>query len=219
MNYFFPTPWTNSDTINCAILIVYTIMAWYMYRTFEIGFRQTKFSLAINQFGIFNDQLKQFKDEGENIRFKLNLYSENDINNFTKAVEKSNGIYYIEIFLLLSHSPNEFTESEINEVRTQILFPLTKYYNRIFKFLEDIYNDNILTDEYKIILFNNIERDILQTYFRVCNNKFGEQKTVDFNIFKTIRFIPEQSFLKINQFYIENNLFKFENLMFYEGTL
>lgn len=208
--------WGNPDPINLLILIVYAIMAIFMYQTLKEAQKQTTYTLAINQFNIFNSELQEFITEGKNIKFNSNFAL--NTQSYYNCIDNSNAIQYIRLFPLPKQIAKEDEEQFINDFRVYVLFPLSRYYDKIYKFILQVEEDNIMTTKYKNSILYALERDILQTYFRVCNNQFGKRPTVDFENFKTIKFIPEDSFFKINQYYIANQKFSFESLGFYKDT-
>lgn len=217
---------TNADIINILILtvnflifIVYAIMAKYMYKTFTGGQKQTEISLAINQFNIYHFELQGLIEEAKNIKF----YSDLDLINgklksLSPAYDKANGINYIEVFSMLTNPSYDLKNNQdmINDFRHNVLFPLVRYYDKLFYYLNRVKNDKVLNHDYRNILYNHIESDLLQVYFRICNHCHGTYMTVDLSIFKTEVFDPE-SFYMINRFFIENKTFQYKDLNFYQS--
>ncbi len=207
--------------VNFLILIVYAFMAKYMYRTFIGGQKQTETSLAINQFNIYHTELQGLIEEGKNIKFHSDM-DEGILKTLNYQFIKSNGIEYISAFTIATDTLQDTLKNDknsqaiINDFRHNVLFPLSRYYDKLFHFLNRVKIDKVLNQDYKNILYNYIERDILQTYFRVCNNCVeGYYMTVDLTPFKTIKYDPE-TFYRINKFYIENEIFQYKDLAFYK---
>ena len=218
---------TTSDIINVLILIVYIITAGLIYLTFDQGRRQTGISLSIGQFNIFYDELKDFIDDARSIKFKSD-FGNNASPNIKSNIDNSNGINYVQLFAFTSTAEiitrNKKTDDdsewngEINDFRHNILFPLSRYYDRLFYFINNVYTDKILLDEHKKIIFNKIERDILQTYFRVSNySVYNNQLHYNLSTFDT-EVYKSESFYIINKFFIEHNLFQYKDLKFYQMT-
>lgn len=197
-------------------------MATLMYLTFKEGQKQTRISLAINQYNIFQKELDSFIKEANDIKFKSDL-SPTILAPYKHAFENANGIYYIKVFDDVLDSirllPDDSTERRplINDFRLNILTPLYRYYDKLYHFLIQINKDKVLTDQYKRILYNYIERDILLTYFRISNYKRGDTLYCDLSVFNTTGY-PISNFYLINDFYIKNNAFQYKNLKFYANT-
>jgi len=206
--------------INFLILIVYALMARYMYKTFTSGQKQTEISLAINQFKIYHFELQGLIEEAKNIKFRSDSVLSNEkLESLISSFNNSNGISYIYVFSMLTNPQYGLKNNQnmINDFRHNVLFPLIPYYAKIFSYLKRVKNDKVLNIDYKNILYYQIERDLLQTYFRICNNCHSNYKTVNLSIFKTEAFDPETFFI-INRFYIENDIFLFNDLKFYQNT-
>ncbi|MFA6089446.1 MAG: hypothetical protein WC755_06285 [Candidatus Woesearchaeota archaeon] len=218
--------WTTPDTINFFILIVYVITAFLIYRTFNEGRKQTKISLSINQFNIFYNDLKDLIEDAENIKYKTDL-GENANSSTKSYLEKSNGINYIGLFQFTLNTErlinkqlkdDNYTDTiQINDFRQNIIFPLGRYYDRLLYFLNSVDKDDILQINHKKIIYNKVERDILQTYFRVCNYQFSGKLDYNLSIFDTDTYKSEM-FYRINKFYINKNLFQYKDLEFYCKT-
>jgi len=217
--------WTTSDTINSLILIIYIITARVIYITFIEGKKQTAISLSISQFNIYYNELLDFFEDGKAIKLHSDL-GDKAHPIIKDNIEKVDGINYIYLFLYaekylvedIDDKNVDRIRNQINDFRHNILFPLEKYYDRLFHFLNSIYKDNILEKNHKNILFNKVERDILQTYFRICNYSFiTNEKNYDLSTFDTPKY-NSKSFYKINNLFIENKLFQYKSLEFYCKT-
>lgn len=214
--------WTTADTINTLILITYIVTAWVIYRTFKEGKRQTTISLSISQYNILYKELIDLIDDAKSLKFKSDLGNEAHVNIRTR-IDEANGINYIALFLFTAND-NKFIQSQpdgqshINDFRHNILFPLVRYYDRLHYFLETVIKDDVLEANHKKYIYNKMERDLLQTYFRVCNYRFMSNEP-DYNLrtFETEKFSAD-SFYKINSLFIEKNLFQFKDLDFYKRT-
>ena len=197
-------------------------MAYFLRKTFIEGKKQTKTSLAINQFNIFHDELKGLVVEAKEMRFHTDL-GNGILKTLNHEFEKANGIYYIGIFSISSDlkltlaQDAEDNRALINDFRHNVLFPLSQYYDKLYHFLNRIKCDETLSLDYKKILYNYIERDILQTYLRVCNYERGNKRHCELSIFKT-EVYDQNSFYNINNFYIDNSAFQYKDQAFYIKT-
>jgi hypothetical protein len=214
--------WSTSDTINTLILIVYIITAIVIYMTFKGGQEQTSISLSISQHNIYYNELLDFIEDAKNIKFNSYLGDKAHIS-IRSNIDKSNGIDYMSLFQFTDHYAATLDRNiddieQIDDFRFNVLFPLERYYDRLYYFLNTILKDKILKDNHKRIIFNKVERDILQTYFRVCNYAVpNDKRQYNLSTFDTEKYKSE-SFYKINQFYIDNRLFQFKDLDFYRKT-
>lgn len=104
--------WGNPVAINLVILVVYSIMAFLMWRTFKEGQRQSDVSLSISQFNTLNNDLKTLISEAKNIKF-ISGVSESFLKPFKNNFERSNSINNIYLFLI--PDTINFYEEEINE--------------------------------------------------------------------------------------------------------
>ncbi len=125
--------WTTNDTLNLLLVIVSVITAIYLIKTFTQGQKQTKTSLSINQFAIFQKELDGFISEGKQMRFNSNIERILDI--YKNDFSESNGIHYIGLFNILTQINYYNLESVerqeiINDFRQRILFPLFRYYDK-----------------------------------------------------------------------------------------
>ena len=218
------TCWTVTNWISFWGLFLSLITAGFLIANFFISRTITSTSLAINQFNIYNDELKSFKEEAKNIKFeqkfKYPMITPEDF-------EKSNGVSYITLFTfstdenIISNHNSDITLDpnylDIALFRSSVIFPLERFYAKLSHLLEKILKDKILLKRYKAILFSRIERDLLQDYFRICNYEFFEKRLYNLSIFKSEGY-NSNKFYKINQFYIANNLFDYEDLKFYKTT-
>jgi hypothetical protein len=216
--------WTVANWISFWGLILSLVTAAFLIANFFISRKITSTSLAINQFNIYNDEIKSFKEEAKNIKFeqkfKYSMITPEDFN-------KSNGVSYIVLFtfatdenIIRNHNPDITLDPnylDISLFRSSVIFPLERFYAKLSHLLEKILKDEILLKEYKAILFSRIERDLLQDYFRICNYEFLKRKLYNLAIFKSQGY-DANKFYKINEFYITNNLFDYENLKFYKAT-
>jgi len=233
--------WTTADTINSLILIVYTVTAYFIYNTLKVGQRQldegqkqfeegqklTKTSLALSQFNIYNDELKNFINDAKNIKFQSST-DENTNKKLKQDMLEANGIFYISLFSfiytakVLLNTKDDEESRKVNETvsdfRHNVLFPLERFYDRLLHFLNSVKKDLTMEDSYKQIIYTKVERDLLQTYFRICNYKIlGEKLDYDLVIFDTTVY-NSKSFYRINQFYIDNTAFNYKDLTFYNKT-
>lgn len=213
--------WTVANWIAFFSFLLSIATAFFLIKNFFLAQKQTKISLSINQFNIFQKELEGLIKEAKEIKFSSKY--PNLTKPYQQDFEESDGIYYITLFSIISHIKyynNESHEREnlLNDFRHQIIFPLMKYYSKILQFLSRVKNDEVLSKSYKNILYNYIERDVLQSYLRISNNQLGNELQYDLSIFETSVFDPT-SFYKINEFYIKDDLFQYQNLNFYINTL
>lgn len=206
--------------INIGSLFVAIITLIYLFKTYKTSQRQTSMSLAINQYNIYHSEFKDFLEEAKNLRFRSESLNLNQVG-LADATTKYNGLNYIEIFLCTI--PGSIWREKLAEFklehsfRSGVLFPLTLYHDRLYDFLCRINNDPILSGNYKGILYNYIERDLLQAYFRICNNTFRDSLEHNILEFSTNAY-DAKSFYAINDFYINNNAFRYKSLQFYQNT-
>ncbi len=208
------------DAINVAMLIATSVMAILMYKTFKSGQEQTSISLGINQYHIYYTEFKDYVEEAKNLKFddESDVLSKAGISNIKARFD---GLNYIPAFLFLRNlHENRVTrpdEELIDGFRFGVLFPLTRYYDRLFEFLQRIQNDEVLSERYKKILFMHAEKDLLQNYFRICNYTYANILWYNIEPLKTQGF-DYKPFYHINDLYIQNNLFQFKSLDFYKTT-
>lgn len=192
-----------------------------MWKTFKEGQRQSNVSLSISQFNILNKEFEGLLSEAQNMKFKSEL-EELPLKPFRQAFEKGNGIYYIELFEILNtikyyQEPSDEKRKCIIDFRHNVIFPLSRFYDKIHHFLQRVQIDKTINDDHKRILYYYIERDLLQTYFRVCNYRFGNILHCSLAEIET-KVFTEEAFHEINIFYKKNSLFQFKSLNFYETT-
>lgn len=217
--------WTTlgiSDIINIVICIIYLITAFLMFKTFKETKKQTGISLDISQYNIFHTELLDFIEEAKNSKFHSNLL-EDILKPLKNDYEKSNGIYYMHVFSNV-HTTINFNNGAdnlafINDYRSNVLFPLTRYYDKLLFFVNRIKDDKLLSIEYKLVLYYLIEMNVLPIYFRV-SNCLGPSGSIQCNLtpFSTENY-DSKTFYEINEFYIANNLFQYKDLKYYKHTL
>lgn len=217
--------WSTPTWISLGGFCISIITAIFLIINFFQNRNLAKTSLAINQFNIYYNSLKDFIDEAKKIQFKPE-YEDEEVHPIVKQhMEKSNGIWYIQLLMFVSHmshldiKPDEKLKSQMFNFTYCVLAPLVRYYDKLLHFLNAVYDDTVLADRYKKIIFNKVEQELLQIYFRVCNNvRWQEKKEYDLSKFKTVGF-DTSIFYEINSFYIKNKLFQYKNLEFYIKTL
>lgn len=220
---------TKDQLINICLVLVGLYTAIILFRTLKEGQRQSKeaqqqtgYSLAINQYNILYQDLVGITKRFAELNFKEIIKKDNVIETsflgkFHQGIEEANGmnISMIYLFRPFLHPENEkLTEAEIIHFRIYILFPLLREYVSLYDFLKEVKSDKILSDEYKNRFYKIIERDILQSYFRVCNYSYFND-ILKYN-FSKLQKVDLVDFFAINNFYIENNLFQYNNLEFYQ---
>jgi hypothetical protein len=205
---------------------------YFLYRTLKEGQKQanesnelTKQNLSISQYQIYMEEMKYFINLFQNLKFAVNPNALPGTD-FQTNISNYNGIDYIELFGPVMGHHNYFTtmneipfNKRVNEFRHNIIFPLFRKYSQLHNYLERIKADSVLKVDHKKLLYLLIERDILQTYFRICNNEDPlNQKSYNLSTFDTPVF-QSNSFYDVNQFYIDNSLFSLHSLKFYKETL
>jgi len=212
--------------VGCVNILVVAVTAIILYRTLKEGQRQseegrklTGYSLAINQYNILYQDLLGIIKKFEELNFTeiINKSNNPSLQKFNSGKEIANGMNLpmIYIFGQFLHPQNEdLTEKEVSNFRLFILFPLLREYVSLYDFLKEIRNDKILSVEYKSRFYKIIERDILQSYFRICNFSMFNH-ILKYNL-SSLQETDLEDFYAINNFYIENNLFQYNNLKFYQ---
>lgn len=187
---------------------------------------QSKATLAMNQYNIYYKELEGISAKFEGMNFKKNMERRDfDLNttfpqSFRQSLDLANGKNESLIGLFnLFMTPDRLTRTKHQEMyfKQDILLPLIRGYDHLFLFLNAIKNDRILTDEYKSMFYEKIEYELLQSYLRVCNYQFMDVDN-DFNL----SCYPAQwldEFYKVNDFYINNNAFRYKDLNFYRRTM
>ena len=135
---------------------------------------------------------------------------------FNQGIEEANGmnIAMMSLFRPFLHPENEnLKEIEVSSFRLFLLFPLLREYVSLLDFLKEVRSDKILSIEYKNRFYKIIERDVLQSYFRICN--FCMFQYMKYNL-SSLQKTDLEDFYAINNFYIENDLFQYNNLRFYQ---
>jgi hypothetical protein len=187
---------------------------------------QSRAILAMNQYNIYYKELEGISATFENMNFKKNMERRSfDLKttfplNFRQALDFANGkndklIGLFTLFMIPDR--NSRTKEQETYIQFDILQPLIRGYEHLLLFLNAIKDDNILTDEYKSMFYEKVEYELLQSYLRICNYKFMD-KTNDFDL----SCYPDQwvnEFKKINNFYINNNAFRYKDLDFYRTTM
>jgi hypothetical protein len=218
------TTWELADKINFAILIVYFITAIVIFITFWEGKKQTKISSSIGQYNIMKDEFSDFLEDAKNLKFNSKLI-ENADESIKPDLQNVNGIDYIPLFMfatdntVLSSLKKGDNDENKQDFRHNIIFPLERYYDKLYNYILSVVKDEILEQSHKDIILKKIERDILQTYFRVCNYGIGinGENFYQIHSFKTEKFNPD-SFYRINKLYTDKKLWQYKNLEFYQET-
>jgi hypothetical protein len=224
---------TKDQVINICLVFVALYTAIILLRTLKQIQLQTKeaqfqsrATLAMNQYNIYYKELEGISTKFEDMNFKKKMERSGfDIDitfpqNFRQSLDFANGkneslIALFNLFMI----PDRLKRTKNQEIYFQqdILLPLIRGYEHLFLFLNAIKNDKILTDEYKSMFYEKIEYELLQSYLRVCNYQFMD-KDNDFNL----SCYPAQwleEFYKVNNFYINNNVFRYKDLEFYRRTM
>lgn len=177
--------------------------------------------LAINEYNILTQDFELFFKHFEQIRFTLS--EEHFSKNFIIISNNSSGIDYINLLSTFLFSEAERGDDvqkrkRKNEFLSKVIFPLTRGYNNLYLFIEEVYANDILTDKYKGKFYFKAEQLILQNYFRICNNSAPNGALhYELGLLETNNFKIER-FLKLNQLYIDKGLFRVNDLQFYKET-
>jgi hypothetical protein len=213
--------WTASTSIALIGLAISLVTAFFLVRNFYLGRKMTGISVSINQFNIYYKELEGFIKEAKDMKFvskKPEL-----LKSYEERYRQANGISYINIFPVVKdvgfyEAESAERQAIIDDFRNEVIYPLFKFYDRLRHYLERIDDDSILSAEYKDILFNYVERDLLQDYLRITNHRAGGQLWYDLTLFETPVF-DQRIFYRINEFYISHEAFQFKDLAFYQRTL
>jgi len=219
--------------IGFLTVLVGAITAYILLRTLKEGQKQSKegqrqtgYSLAINQYNIqFQDLMgiiNKFKEINFKENFKKYKVDENIYPlNFRYGLNDANGINTAMIYLFIIFSipyKNETTKDQLFNFRLHILFPLLREYKSLLHFLNEIKDDTLLSQSHKNKFYKIIERDVLQSYFRICNNHTLPVAEPDYDL----SCYPKnniEDFCAINEFYIANSAFQYNTLEFYQNTI
>lgn len=194
--------------------------------------KQAEYSLAQNQYNIYRQELEFIIETFKTLKFSdaKNQFPAS----YADAFNKANGINtdMIKIFaFLLVIEVSQITNEQRVAFKMQIFQPLIWNYQRLLRFLVKIKDDNILSNIYKDMFYEKIEHDLLQSYFRICNNQTTDRgKDYDLKKIFTRKYKDEwqtlagdkkwiDEFYRVNNFYIENHTFRFKDLHFYQTTL
>lgn len=220
----FYLDWSRSELLNLFAVIAYFITAIIMYLTLDEGRKQTKISLSISQFNILDNLLSDFINEAKTITFKSELEDDSFLNNILKSHPELSGIYYMPLLIIALNNRlgvmlRDGEIDRLNNYRHNIVFPLVGYYDKLYGFIIDVIKDEVITEKYKKMLLKKVEREILQTYFRVCNYSVINDGVLAYNLnpLETENFDLD-SFYKINKLYIDKGLFEYKDLDFYKET-
>lgn len=232
MKFYFLDIWNIDNTIQSLVLLTAAISLFFLYRTLREGQKQakqsnklTKQSLSISQYQIFIEELKYFIERFQNLKFSVNPVSLPGPE-YNSDIQNATGIDYIKAFRPLIRPVTYFfnadrslNDAKADEFRHNILFPLYRHYSQLYNFLERVKSDSLLKEEHKNLLYLIVERDLLQTYFRITINEDPlRKKWYDLSMFDTAVF-NSNSLYAISNFYINNNLFTLHSLDFYKETL
>ncbi len=187
---------------------------------------QSRATLAMNQYNIYYKELEIITSTFENMNFKKNM-ERRDLDlkttfplNFRQSLDYANGrneklCGLFTLFMIPDR--HERTKHQETYFQHDVLLPLIRGYEHLLLFLNAIKNDRLLTDEYKSMFYEKIEYELLQSYLRICNYRFMyKDNDYDLSCF------PEQwldEFYKVNNFYINNNAFRYKDLAFYQRTM
>lgn len=232
MTFNFLNGWNIDNSIQTLLLITAAVSIYLLYKTLKAGQHQaeqsnelTRQNLSISQYQIYMEELKYFIKMFQELQFPVTpaTFHRSD---YRTDIQNSNGIDYMLTIKYVIDPEHYFLNSDrtenterVNEFRHNILFPLFRKYAQLHNFLQRIKADQLLKDEHKKLLYLLIERDLLQNYFRLCNNEFPDNtKNYDLSLFETQVFRIE-SLHAVNRFFIDNDLFALHSLQFYKETL
>ncbi len=199
-------------TLFSVILLIRTLSDSQTFNSRQLG---------INEYNILLQDFELVKTNIENLTFNFDTDGFSD--NFKKQLAESNRTNYISLFMLFLGSELSRTESDneelISRIRFGVIFPLIRNYKNLIIFLNEVIQNDILSDRYKKKFYLKTEQLLLQHYFRICNNvdSTGEPE-YDFKLFDTVAY-KSHEFTELNNLFIKNNLFQINDLEFYQKTL
>lgn len=197
------------------VVLVYTLMESQKYN---------KNLLAMDEYKIMLQDFEIIKLNLENLKFKIKLdqipeHFENDLRN-------ANGVDYIHVFhsfFLLNDTQNPFitniTKTELkSSFRTNVIFPLVRNYKNVALFIEEVANNKLLESRYKRKLYLKVEQQLLQHYFRICNNIDSSRKQeYNLKVFDSNGFNSNE-FFTLNELFIKDDLFQINDLNYYKNN-
>lgn len=177
--------------------------------------------LAINEYNILLQDFELLKNSIEKLTFNIDANGFSD--SFRKQLAESNGTNYISLFsqflgFELSQKRDE-DEKMISRIRFGVIFPLIRNYRSLIIFLNEVIQNDILSERYKKKFYLKAEQLLLQHYFRICNNVnlVGELE-YKLDIFDSEAY-KSNEFKELNDLFVHYNLFQIHNLEFYKRTL
>lgn len=232
MIQLFLKGWNIDNSLQSLLLGTTAISLFFLYKTLKNSQQQasnsqqlTEKSLSIDQYQIYSTELNYLVKMFQELRFQVDDQKLPGIP-LQENLATSNGISYIRVFNVVMRGTYYFRQegqtlipAQVHEFRHQILFPLYRLYSILHNFLTRVQDDALLKPEHKGIIYLIVERDLLQHYFRICNNvDYNQSPSYDLSIFDT-RAFNSQSLYAINEFYIRHRLFSLHDLTFYQQTL
>lgn len=218
-NYFFLSL-NNSDFNNLLTPIIALFSVILLIFTLSDSQKYNSRQLAINEYNILFQDFELIKIKLEKLKFEVDTNGFSD--SFKKSLEESDGINYISLFsqfLNFELGNKNDTNQLIGKFRIGVIFPFIRNYKNLGIFLNEVIQNDVLSDRYKAKFYIKVEQQLLQCYFRICNNidQLGKPN-YDLSLFDS-EVYKSAEFLEINDLYIKNNLFQMNDLDFYIKTL
>jgi hypothetical protein len=219
-NYFFICL-DNSDFNNLftPVFALFSIILLILTLSDSQTFNSRQ--LAINEYNILLQDFELVKNNLEKLTFTIDTNGFSD--SFKKQLAESNGINYILLFsqflgFELSKTQDE-NDKLISRIRSEVIFPLTRNYRNLIIFLNEVIQNEILSDRYKKKFYLKAEQLLLQHYFRICNNVdiMGEPE-YKLELFDSKAYNSHE-FKELNDLFIRHKLFQIHDLDFYKRTL
>lgn len=196
------------NNIFSPLLLFFTLMIMYL---------QLRNTLSNEEYKGYKEDLKDRISIFKNIKFSPNdnIYPKDS--QLLASIKESDGINYYSVFTNLGLEINDDKQdsSVIIDFKMRFLSPLHREYVALFDLLSEISENKLLSISHKMRLYKKVEMDLLQVYFKICNKTISpnsNNKEYDLSAYKLLDF----NFYIINDFYIENNLFRYHPLEFYK---
>lgn len=197
-----------------------------LFLTLIIMYLQLRNTLSNEEYRGYKEDLKDRINIFKTIKFKPNIKVYQKDSQLITSIEESNGIDYSGVFANSSlgiYDPVKQNPEVIADFKINFLFPLYREYVVLFDLLSEINENKSLSISHKMRLYKKIEMDLLQVYFKICNkispnindNKEKEEKEYNLTALEG-HYFKKEDFYKINNFYIENELFQYHTLEFYK---
>jgi len=219
-NYFFLCL-NNSDFNNLLTPVISLFSVILLILTLSDSQTFNSRQLAINEYNILLQDFELVKNNIEKLTF--NIDTEGFSDSFKKQLAESNGINYISLFTLLLGFELSKTQDEneklIERIRSGVIFPLIRNYNNLIIFLNEVLQNDILSERYKKKFYLKTEQLLLQHYFRICNNiDIVGDPEYKLELLDSVAY-KSHEFTELNDLFVKYDLFQIHDLDFYKKTL